>query len=108
MSTDAHVPLFRDGDKVRVVREDSRRFRGSGDEWPIDTMLTLMYFDPADDSWRAHTQGDALGHDSNWIGQEDIALADDGDELEREARQLFGLEPTPHCKTCTCHVGDHA
>ena len=94
-----HRPQYVPATTVQVTKRDTRGF---GNNWLVGTHIVLQRYDESDDSWRAAIDDDDDQY-GQWIGQEDIGSIEDEAALEREAFQLFGLEPTAHCKTCTCH-----
>lgn len=65
----------------------------------IGDIVRLIRYDPEDDTWKAEFADRRNGEDAEfWIAQEDLKDTKEEEELDSQARQLFGIGP--HCPTC--------
>lgn len=82
---------------VEVVDITSRARYGSKAQ--IGDIVRLIRYDPEDDTWKVEFADQRNGEGAQfWIAQEDLKDGQEEEELDSQARQLFGIDP--HCPTC--------
>lgn len=107
---------FQAGDRC-IVTGDSADWNH---HFPAGTEVTLETYATDDDVWMvraleeyvwtdwynnapATNPSRHMSEDTWWVRTPDLVLAGE-DPTDEEIRQLFGIDPTPHCTTCSCHT----
>lgn len=66
--------------------------------------IKLLRFDHSDNTWLVDAVHDDGRDGQYWIVQNDIVGEVINEvALDKEVRQLLGIDPKPHCTTCICY-----